>query len=188
MTTLNVEKVGLVADYSQAGQWAFDLAFRIARSEKLQLNIFRFLESPYDVPLNTSPCDIPSHSWDETVVIAKDRELREYYDGQLGDYTDVGFRVCGSARHNLELKRCLKHKEYQLLILPYVRYGVSFGNMPIEEFAYRFNAPVLLVGPGHAKEYHANPGAKILIDSFTLTLAGTVALSKPEAFQQLAVL
>ena len=45
----------------------------------------------------------------------------------------------------MELRRCLKRGEYQLLVIPYLETGGTFGNMPIEEFATHFLAPVVLV-------------------------------------------
>ena len=188
MTTLNVDKIGLVADYSERGDWAFELAFSLARIRNLQLNVFHFLESPYDVPLNISPSEIPIKTINDDEMIVLDRKLREYYDNKLDDYVDVGFRVCENARHNFELKRCLREREYNILVIPYIRVGVSFGNMPIEEFAYRFNAPVILVGPNSADEYRINPAAKMLIDSLVLPLETPDPIIKPSAFQELAVI
>ena len=188
MTKLRIEKVGLIANYSKQGDWAFKLAFETARSNNLQLNIFHFLESPYDVSFDMIPSEIPVQCREEKELIERDRSLREYYDELLEDYIDVGFRICEKGRHNYELKQCLKDKEYQLLIIPYLKTGVSFGNMPIEEFAYRFIAPVILVGPDQKDEFHVNPPAKILIDSATLDLETWKSMRKPTSFQELTVI
>jgi hypothetical protein len=188
MTILNVEKIGLVADYSERGDWAFDLAFSLTKIRNLHLNIFHFLESPYDVPIDIIPSDIPMKEYDGNEIVSLDRKLREYYDGKLGDYVDVGFRVCENARHNFELKRCLREREYHILVIPHIRKSVNFGNMPIEEFAYRFNAPVILVGPTRPDEYRINPAAKMLIDSLVLPLETPESIIKPSRFQELAVI
>jgi hypothetical protein len=188
MTTVRVDKIGLVADYSERGDWAFNLALELARSRQMQLNIFHFLQSPYSIPQDITPSEIPAEQCDAIGMVAEDRELREYYDDRLGDFVDVGFRACGNPRHNLELKRCLKGKEYQLLIIPYLDYGVSFGNMPLEEFAYRFTAPVVLVGPENQEQYSLNPAARLLNDSLTLPLQSAVPIKEPVDYQKLAVL
>ena len=188
MTTLRIEKIGLVAEYSDKGDWAFRLAFGLARQRNLQLNIFHFLESPYAVPTGCVPAEIQVEALEGKDLIERDRKLREYYDDRLGDYVDVGFRVCEGARHNLELKRCLMQREYQLMVVPYLDYGVPFGNMTIEEFAYRFNAPLLLVGPTHEKEYHCNAAARFLVDNLEALAGRCELIQKPEAFQERAVI
>ena len=188
MTIFNVEKIGLVADYSERGDWAFNLAFSLARIRNLHLNIFHFLESPYDIPLDIEPSNIPIKEVDSDEMVSLDRKLREYYDEKLGDYVDVGFRVCENARHNFELKRCLREREYHILVIPHIREGVNFGNMPVEEFAYRFHAPVILVGPDRPDEYRINPAAKMLIDSLVIPLETPDPIIKPSHFQELAVI
>jgi len=188
MTMLRIEKVGLVADYSMKGDWALRFALPIARSANLQLNVFSFLESPYSVPLDSKPAEVPEKEWTEKDIIAKDRELREYYDSRLGDYVEVGFRVCESARHNLELKRCLIEREYQIMIVPYLDFGIPFGNMPIEEFAYRFNAPLVLVGPTHEREFHCNAAGSLVTDALDLPRGSYKTIERPKSFQELAVI
>ena len=86
MTTVNIRDVGLCADFSTQGNWAFDYAFSIAQSLGLGLRVFY----------------VPDFAWeshqlrkltaDEVVML--DRRVREYYEPRLGDYDDVGFRIC----------------------------------------------------------------------------------------------
>lgn len=188
MTTPRIDKIGLVAHFSQQGDWAFEAALAIARRRDAVLNIFSFLESPYEAPLDVAPADVPVKQYDEPMLIAKDRELREYYDERLGDFVEAGFRVCESGRHNLELRLCLKRKEFQLLLIPYLDHGVPFGNMPIEEFAYRFNAPVILVGPERPGQHHLNPPAEVLAMSSELGLADWAPVQEPARYQTLPVI
>jgi len=189
MTFLNIEKIGLVADYSMKGDWAFELAFYLARTHSLQLNIFNFLESPFSVSQTMKPSEIriDSQLLESRELIQKDRHLREYYDDLLADYLDVGFKICLSARHNLELRRCLREKDYQLLIIPYKDRGISFGNMSIEEFAYRFIAPVILVGPDQPNQYFLNNPARLIADSLRLPFPHLNTVEKPIHFQKLPV-
>ena len=188
MTTFNIEKIGLVAHYSQQGDWAFDAALQMARSHPAKLNVFSFVDSPYEAPQDLSPNQMSTCDVDDRALVQMDRKLREYYDERLGDFLEVGFRVCESGRHNLELRHCLKRREYQLLIIPYISCGATFGNMPLEEFAYRFHAPVLLVGPERADQYHLNPPAQVIAGTIDLLSAGWTAIPEPSGFQQLPVI
>jgi len=188
MTTPTIHKIGLVAHFSPQGDWAFDTALAIARTRTATLNVFQFLESPYDIPLDRSPTEVAVREFETWELIEADRILRERYEDRLGDFVEVGFRVCGSARHNLELRQCLRRKEYQLLIIPYLAHGASFGNMPIEEFAFRFPAPILLVGPEHAGRYHLNPPAEAIDASVDLRLGEHAPVRKPETYQNLSVI
>ncbi|MBI5116578.1 universal stress protein [Candidatus Poribacteria bacterium] len=165
MTTVGVNDIGLCAHFSQKGDWAFDFAFRVARESKCQLNIFYFLRSPYEKysePLG------PPRKIEDKILVQTDRRVREYYDKCLGEFVDVGFKVCEESRHAKELRTCLMHREYQLLVVPYLEKGITFGNIPIEEFAYRFQAPVVLVGPDRADQYFLNPPAVLILDRMNL--------------------
>jgi hypothetical protein len=188
MTTPRIEKIGLVAHYSEVGNWTFETALAIACQRRIVLNVFSFLESPYEASLDTAPGDAPIRRYAKRTLVEKDRELREYYDDRLGDFIDAGFRVCESGRHNLELRSCLKRKEFQILLIPYLEYGVPFGNMPIEEFAYRFNAPILLVGPESPDQYHLNPPGEVLSRSLDLEITDWKSIQEPTRYQELPVI
>lgn len=151
MTMVTVDSVGLVAHFSPTGDRAFRYALSLAKGQGIQLNIFSFRHSPF------MPDD----------PVAADREVRLWYEDRLGDFLDVGFRVCEGAEE-VELRRCLKRREYQALVIPYLSRGVSFGNLPIEEFAFRFTAPVVLVGPWRKVRYWLNPPAVLLAEKLHL--------------------
>ncbi len=166
MTTVAMDSVGLCAHFSEKGDWAFDFAFSLARKNKCQLNIFYFLRSPYEK--YSEPLGKGRKIIDEKILVATDRKLREYYDKCLGEYVDVGFKVCEESRHAKELRTCLMNREYQLLVIPHLEKAITFGNIPIEEFAFRFNAPVVLVGPDRPNQYYLNPSAILLLDKLSL--------------------
>ena len=105
--------------------------------------------------------------------------MRKYYDERLKEYVDVGFKVCVSVRFNRELRACLKEKEYQLLVIPYLAEGSSFGNMPLEEFAFRFVSPIILVGPKRPNDYYINDPARLIVDSLDLPSGNIEVLPKP---------
>jgi hypothetical protein len=126
--------------------------------------VFAFLENPFD-PDHTVEDLAPEER--EKRLIEEDFKLRSYYEDRLGDFVDVGFRVC-EGREGEELKHCLKRKEYQLLVVPYRDHGMPFGDMPVEEFAYRFLSPVVLVGPWRKVRYYLNSQAVHLKDKLHL--------------------
>ncbi len=189
MTYIRIDKIGLVANFSEVGNWAFDLAFHLSKTHSYQLNIFNFAESPYTISasLDPSKCSL-NPEIDIKKQINSEKKMREYYESLLGDFVDVGFKVCNSHRHNLELRHCLKKKDYQLLIIPYIKQGISFGNMPLEEFAYRFISPIILVGPDHPQEYHINEQAGLIIEELEIPTRQWSRIPIPEKMQQLPVI
>lgn len=157
--------VGFCAHYSKEGDWAFDYALRLTQTHRIQLNVFHFLNDPY----NAAHDSIASLSDAERdrLAIEREKELRLYYDKRAGDYLDVGFRLCEHTEW-VELHRCLLVREFQVLVLGYVGAGVHFGKKPIEEFAESFICPVVLVGPDRRDQYHLNSRAALIADSLDL--------------------
>lgn len=161
--TLNA--VGFCAHYSDQGDWAFDYALRLSRRHKIQLNVFHFLSDPYDP--NDTLADLLSDSDRAKLAIDREKELRLYYDQRAGDYLEVGFRLCEDAEW-VELHRCLVVREFQVLVLGYIRKDVSFGLRPIEEFADAFICPVILVGPERPDQFYLNSQAQLIVDKLGL--------------------
>ncbi|MEW6115230.1 MAG: universal stress protein [Thermodesulfobacteriota bacterium] len=166
-----MQGVGLCALFSRQGDWAFDYALALARKHRTKLNIFQFLESPYAIRRDVVFVDAEKK---ETAVVSpdlvakKDRELRENYDDRLGDYTDVGFRLCEGS-NEWELKKCFKRGEYDVLIIGYQGKGADFGGTTtIEEFAKRFHGPLVLVGPDSPDHFVLNDKAKEIVDQLEL--------------------
>ena len=94
-------------------------------------------------------------------TIALDRKVREYYDDRLGDFVNVGSRIC-EGLVNRELRSCLVEREYQMLVLAYRDAGALFAGRTIEEFAISLPFPVLLAGPERPDQLFANPPALLL--------------------------
>ncbi len=155
MTTLRVENIGLCAEFTQRGDWAFDCALSLARSLGLGLRVFGVADMDWE---KAQPRSLSS---DE--IVSLDRKLREYYDGRLGDFVDAGFRVCEGVV-NSELRTCLIEREYQMLVLPYRGEGRLFAGRSIEEFAISIPFPVLLVGPEQPDQRIANPPAMLFAE------------------------
>ena len=153
-----MESIGLCSHYSRQGDWAFDFAFRLASEKDIQLNIFHWLESPFRFRREIVYAD---NKKQEVVRVTdelkakKELELREYYEAKLGDFVKVGFRLC-EGNEGAELARCLRRREYDVLVLGYVDRGADFGGQVIERFASHFKVPVVMVGPDKPNSYHLN--------------------------------
>jgi hypothetical protein len=170
---MTLKDVGFCAHFSPQGDWAFEFALSLARRLKHRLNIFYFprLEGPSSSG--------PAGRLSEDEIIALDRRVREYYDDKLGDFVDVGFRVCEDLAAT-ELRRCLFRKEYQAMMLGYLDYGAPFGDESIEVFAYRFNGPIVLVGPDRPNQLYLNPPATLVSWQLGLTEDEWESLPVPE--------
>ena len=188
MTTPRIEKVGLVFHRSEVGDWALSAALQVARARHTALNVYHFLLSPYEVPYEVTPADLSTPTYDSATLTKEERQLREYFEERLGDFDDVRFRVCESGRHNQELRRCLLHREYQLLVIPWPRQNVNFGNMTIEEFAYRFASPVMLVGPERPDQVRLNAFASVMDGANALLVGPWQPVPEPKALQTRPVL
>ena len=165
MTVLTLKTIGLCAHFSPTGDRAMRYALALARLHHLKLNVFSFLYDPFTGVYGQEP-ELSPRDRDRRGGLAN-QQLREYYEDRLGDYLEVGFRVC-EGPENVELRRCLKRGEYQLLVMPYLEPGGRFGDLTIEDFAMRFMAPVVLVGRGRRVRYYLNPQAVILADKLNL--------------------
>lgn len=163
--------IGLCAIFSRQGDWAFDYALSLARKHKAKLNVFHFLESPYAVRRDVVFVDAKKEKTavvTPEIIAEKDKELRLKYDDRLGDYVDVGFRLCEGS-DEWELKKCFKRGDYEVLVVGYQAKGADFGGTTtIEEFAGRFHGPLVLVGPESPDVFHINEKAKELLDQLDI--------------------
>ena len=75
MTLPAINAVGFCAHYSQAGDWAFELAVELARRNFKRLNIFHFLADPYD-PQDEGPVNLTSEQY-RHFLVEREKELEE---------------------------------------------------------------------------------------------------------------
>jgi len=167
MTTIAIQSIDSCAHYSRQGDWAFDYALNLAERNSLQLNVFHFLQDPYG-PKDKSIDHISAAEY-TNLVIKREKDLRLYYDERIGDYLEVGFRLC-EENERTELHRCLCKREFQVLVLGYPDYGAVFSGVPISEFAFNFVCPVVLIGPNSPDEMHINRPAVLLADKLNIDL------------------
>jgi hypothetical protein len=165
--------VGFCAHYSKQGDWAFDLALKLSIEHNLQLNVFYFLQDPYNP--NVTQMQKLSRSIVEELALAEEKKLRLYYDRRCGEYLNVGFRICYDDSWK-ELHRCFMIREFQLLVLGYIRKDTIFIRKPIETFADDFISPVILVGPNNPGQLYLNHQADLI--SFKLNLPSEYSTEK----------
>lgn len=159
MATPTFNAVGFCAHYSKQGDWAFDVALKISKTHNKPLNVFHFLDDPFN-PKDTTTRRLSRQELNH-LAIRKEKELRIYYDYRAGEYLGVGFRICYNDSWT-ELHQCLLAREFQLLVLPYPKKGILFAGRPIEDFSSSFISPVVLVGPDDPAQLSLNSGAAML--------------------------
>lgn len=179
MTIKRLKGIGYCARISKVGDWALNAALELARRYEVRLNIFFF---PGPLCYLHSPRGRRGEQarMSEQEKIDLEREIRLYYDDRLGDYVNVGFRLC-EGDEDPELRRCLLvRQDYDVLVLAYEGYGCPFGGRPIETFAESMPCPTLLVGPKRRDQVYYNSAASLwrhlleLEDSRWLPIAETV--------------
>jgi hypothetical protein len=160
MTTLTIKAVGFCVNYTEQGDRAFALALDIAKRNLLQLNVFHFLEDPYQA--GKAVHGEMAEAKRTQKLVDMERRMRLYYDERLGDYLDVGFRLC-ERNEWTELHRCLSRREFQTLILACPSADASFAQKPLTEFAGSFLCPVIVVGP-EPHQLRFNPPSRLVLD------------------------
>jgi len=167
VTVQNLKGVGYCARLDTVGDWAFNVALSLARRHNIVLDVFFFPE----------PCGEahPPHGrrgellrLSDEAKIELEKGVRLYYDDRLGDFVEVGFRLC-EGDEEPELRRCLiMRRDYDVLVLPYPAHAHRFGGRPIEEFAQAMPCPTILVGPDRENRLFVNSPARILMDRLGL--------------------
>jgi hypothetical protein len=179
MPRARLKAVGFCAWMNEVGDRAFEFALALARRYRAQLDIFIFPCSPC-LPHDSRGRSGELLEMSEEEMIEAEKEVRLYYDDRLGDYIDAGYRLC-LGDEAPELRHCLFDRQYDILVLPYEKEGVSFGMRTIEEFAHRMQCPVVLVGPVGDTEVHINRPARLWLTELGLEDATWTDLPLPVA-------
>ena len=160
MTTPRIKAIGYCANDTEPGEWAFSLALDMASRHRLQLNIFQFVSDPYRDGDGADP-EVTAADRNAVDLVEMEKRLRLHYDDLLGEYTDVGFRLCEDNEWT-ELHRCLCKQEFQLLVMANPYPNTLFGKRTLVDFARNFVSPVVLVGPTAPTELSLNAPAKLV--------------------------
>jgi hypothetical protein len=167
MTRQAIRGVGYCARKTRAGDWAFRYALDLAVKQGVALNIFFFPTPPCLHHMSRGRRGELGRLPPQRAV-ELEREIRLYYDPLLGEYENVGFRLC-EGDEDPELRHCLLiKKDYDVLVLAYEGYRCKFGNRSIEEFAQSMACPAILVGPEHRDQFFVNSSAELWLDSLSL--------------------
>lgn len=169
MTIRRLSSVGYCAWLSRAGNWAFEFALGLARRYDIRLNIFFFPDFAVKKHATRGRCG-EGLLMAEKEKIDLERRVRLYYEDLLGDFVDVGFRLC-EGEEEPELRRCLLiRQDYDVLVLAYEHRGCLLGTRSIEEFAGGMPCPVVLVGPDQKDEIHLNTPARLWAETLGLNV------------------
>ena len=69
--------------------------------------------------------------------------------------------ACVKEIDEVELKKCFKKGDYEVLVIGYQTRGAEFGGTTtIEEFSWKFHGPVVLVGPEAPDMFYINGASK----------------------------
>ncbi len=167
MTVQAIRGVGFCARMTRSGDWAFDYALDLAVEQDVRLDIF-FFPTPPSRPHPSRGRSGELGAMSEEQRIRTEKDIRLYYDQILGDFVNVGFRLC-EGDEEPELRRCLLiRKEYDVLVLAYEGYRCRFGNRTIEEFAESMPCPTVLVGPEAPRQFALNTAATHWVDRLGL--------------------
>ena len=172
MTTPRVEKIGYCAHESKEGDWAFEIALKLARQLDAPLHVFGFLIDPYQ---SAKPEEMAIPSVDEEELVRIEKALRFRYDEPAGDYVNVGFRLCHDNAWR-ELHRCLCRREFQILVLANPSDNAYFLGEPIPQFLKGFICPTIFVGPGRKDRLLVNRAANLIQEQLRLPRRRTVKL------------
>lgn len=179
MTVQAIRGVGLCARMTQAGDWAFDYALDLATTHDVKMDIFFFPTPPSEAhPSRGRRGESADLSPQDKVNLEKD--MRLYYEEMLGDFINVGFRLC-EGDEEPELRRCLLiRKEYDILVVPYEEAHSLFGQRTVEEFIETMPCPTVLVGPESSRQFFINSAAKLWLQALGLEGESWKAVSEPE--------
>jgi hypothetical protein len=165
--------LGLCTHFTQTDEWAFNFAFSQARRHGWQMNICHWLHSPYQLRRDLVQGDLflPGEPAPATpkLLTHLERQLREYYDPKLGDYTDVAFKLC-EGQYQVELVRCLRKNLLDLVVMGYqlADQEMDAGSQPLEIFAYKLQFPLILVGRDGPQSILLNAKAVEWLDQLRL--------------------
>jgi hypothetical protein len=168
-----MKTVGLCTHFTHTDEWAFEYAFKLARSRGLQLNICHWLESPYRIRRDMVYADLfePEETVPATLELLNRLELRlrEYYEPKLGDFTDVAFKLCEGA-YQVELIRCFRQNLLDLVVMGYQLppEDPHAGQRPLEEFMVSLQYPLVIVGLDGPESFLINQKATEMLDQLEL--------------------
>jgi hypothetical protein len=131
------------------------------------------LESPYQIRRDIVFDDLFTPH--ETVPVTPqllnrfELQLRQYYEPKLGDFTDIGFKLCEGA-YQVELLRCFREHLLDLVVMGFQEpdSATSSIEQPVELFAAKLEYPLIIVGVDGPNSFILNAKAFDLLDQLAL--------------------
>jgi hypothetical protein len=167
-----MKKIGLCTHFSQSDEWAFDFALELVRRNDWQLTICHWLDSPYSLRRDIVYPTLRAGGEPEPVtprLLKKlELELRQHFEPQLGDFTNVAFKLC-EGMYQVELTRCFRQNLLDLVVIgAQPEEGISSAEQPLVEFAAQLHHPLVIVGPDSPNHYKLNQAAHGWLDHLHL--------------------
>ena len=167
-----MKKIGLCTHFSQSDEWAFDFALELVRKQGWQLTICHWLNSPYSLRRDMVYPTLHEGGEPQPITPALltklELELRQYFEPKLGNFTDVGFKLC-EGMYQVELARCFRQNLLDLVVLGYPPTDPETSNeQPLEEFAAHLNYPLVIVGPDTPDHFMLNQAAQGWLDELQI--------------------
>lgn len=165
--------IGFCTHFTETDEWAFEYALRLARGRGWQLNICHWLYSPYLLRRDLIADDLfhpeKTTAVNPSLLVKLERQLREYYESRLGDFTDVAFKLC-EGQYQVELVRCFRKNLLDLVVIGYqaVDDETHSTAQTLEEFALHVPFPLIVVGKDGPHNYLLNEKAREVLDDLDL--------------------
>jgi hypothetical protein len=168
-----MKNIGFCTHFTRTDDWAFHFALELARMHEWQLTVCHWLNSPYnlrrDIVYTSLQNQTDARPVTPPLVTRLELELRQYYDPQLADFTQIAFKLC-EGMYQVELVRCLRQNLLDLVVMGYQKpeeEAVS-GEQALEDFAFHLPYPMVIVGPDRADQFVLNRAAQKWINELAL--------------------
>lgn len=168
MTTL-----GLCTHFTETDRWAFEFAFDLVQKRGWQLNICHWLHSPYrlrrDLVQDNLLAGGKTAPVSPQLLTRLERELREYYEPHLGDFTDVAFKLC-EGFYRVELPRCFRKNLLDLVVMGHQteKLEPAEDDLSLDTFTAKLNYPLILVGHAGPRSFLLNRAALVWLEKLEL--------------------
>lgn len=168
-----MKTVGFCTHFTATDEWAFQYALNLARGQQWRLNICHWLASPFTIRRDVVYADLFAHDQIVTVtpvrLVQLERRLREFYEPQLDDFTEVGVKLC-EGQYQVELVRCFRQQQLDLAVMGYQPAPdiAALSDQSVEAFAAGLPYPMIVVGVDGPGTFLINQAAVNLPDQLVL--------------------
>lgn len=165
-----MKSIGLCTHFSETDRWAFNYALHLAQSLDSKLTICHWLQSPYKLRRDLVQDDLFSPTGIVAItprLLAKfELQLREYYEPLLGDFDEVGFKLC-EGQYQVELVRCFRQHLLEVVVMGY-QMQVSSEGQSLVSFARQLDYPLIIVGSDGENSFWLNESAFAILPELDL--------------------